>query len=69
MAGDELMRGLAVAMLAPALGEHEFFLRLQHRKLPDLLQIAAEVAFRRMTNMRFAWPYEDSLDQELKSAN
>ena len=47
MAGDQLVGGLGVAMLAPALGEHEFLLRLQQRELADLLQVAAEVAFRR----------------------
>jgi hypothetical protein len=29
------VRRITVAMLAPALGQHEFFLRLQHRKPPD----------------------------------
>ena len=40
MAGDQLVRGFAVAMLFPALGQHVFFVRLQHRKLADFLQIA-----------------------------
>jgi len=40
MAGDEPMGGVAVAMLAPALGQHVFFLQLQHRESPDLLKIA-----------------------------
>jgi hypothetical protein len=39
MAGDELVRRIAVAMLAPALGEHEFLVRPQHRELPDLFEI------------------------------
>ena len=42
MAGDELVRRFAVAVLAPALGEHVFFLRLQHREPPDFLKITGE---------------------------
>ena len=40
MAGDELVRGIAVAMLAPALGQHVFLLRLQHREPADFFEIA-----------------------------
>src|SRR5712692_7984280 len=40
MAGDQLVRRVAVAMLAPALGQHEFFLRLQHWEPPDLFEIS-----------------------------
>src|SRR5215831_4405623 len=47
MAGDELVRRVAVAMLAPALGQHEFVLRFQHGKPPDLLEIAGEAGFGR----------------------
>ena len=47
MAGDEPMRGVAVAVLAPALGQHEFFLRLQHREPPDFFKIAGEAGFAR----------------------
>jgi hypothetical protein len=39
MAGDELMRRVAVAMLAPALGQHEFVLGLQHWKVLDVFKI------------------------------
>src|SRR5205823_8098035 len=46
-AGDELMRGVAVAMLAPTLGEHVFLLRLQHREPADLFEIAGEAGFGR----------------------
>src|SRR5947207_5743406 len=45
MAGDELVRRLAVAMLAPALGQHVFLLRFQHREPPDFFQISCETAF------------------------
>src|SRR5262245_66647048 len=45
MAGDELVRRIAVAMLAPALGQHVFILRFQHRKPPDFLQIAGKAGF------------------------
>ena len=46
MTGDELMRGIAVAVLAPALGQHVFFTRLQHREPPDFLEISSKSAFR-----------------------
>ena len=42
MAGDELVRRVAVAVLLPALGQHVFLVRLQHWKLPDVLKIALE---------------------------
>ena len=42
MAGDELVRRIAVAMLPPALGEHEFLLPPQHRELPDLFEIMSK---------------------------
>ena len=45
MAGDELVGRGAVAMLAPALGEHEFLLRLQHRKSANFVEIPAETGF------------------------
>src|SRR4051812_1736177 len=32
-------------MLAPALGQHVLFLRLQHREPPDLLEIARKPGF------------------------
>ena len=46
MRGDELVRRVAVAMLAPALGEHVLLLRLQHRKLPDFFEVARQSAVR-----------------------
>ena len=36
MRGDELRRGLGIAMLLEALGEHIFLLGREERKLPDL---------------------------------
>ena len=47
MRGHELVRGLAVVMLAPALGEHVFLLRLQHREPLDFLQVAGKARFAR----------------------
>src|SRR5476649_453886 len=44
MRGDQFMRGVAVALLTPALGQHEFFPRLQHRKPPDFLEVAGKSA-------------------------
>ena len=40
MRRDELVGGLAIAMLAPALGEHVFLAGLQHGELADLVEIA-----------------------------
>jgi hypothetical protein len=40
MAGDEPMGGIMIAMFAPALGEHIFLVSFEHRKPPDLAQIA-----------------------------
>ena len=45
MAADELVRHVAVAALAPALGQHEFFLALQHREPPDFLEIPGKAGF------------------------
>src|SRR4051812_41692122 len=36
---------IAVAMLAPALGQHVLFLRLQHREPADFLEIARQAGF------------------------
>ena len=47
MAGDELVRRLAVAVLAPALGQHVFLLPLQHWEPPDFLKITGEAGFGR----------------------
>src|SRR5215467_5634416 len=45
MAGDEPMRGGTVTVLAPALGQHVFFLRFQHREPPDFLEISGKAVF------------------------
>jgi hypothetical protein len=47
MAGDELVRGVTVAVLAPTLGEHVFFPALQHREPPDLAKILGKAGFGR----------------------
>src|SRR6202021_1962040 len=47
MAGDELVRRVAVAMLAPALGEHVLVLRLQHREPADFFEVAGKAGFGR----------------------
>ena len=47
MAGDELMRGVAITVLAPALGQHIFFLPVQHREPPDFLIIMTDAGFGR----------------------
>ena len=46
MAGDQLVRGLGIAVLAPAPGQLEFLVRLQHREFLDLPQVTGEVAVR-----------------------
>ncbi len=45
MARHEPVRRFAVAMLAPALGQHVFFLRFQHREPPDLFEISGKAGF------------------------
>src|SRR5262249_23806342 len=47
MTVDELVCRLMVAVLAPALGQHEFVLRFQHRDPPDFLKIAGDAGFGR----------------------
>src|ERR1700680_2784867 len=47
MAGDQLVRRIAVAMLAPALGQHVFILRFQHREPPDFFQVTGKAGFGR----------------------
>jgi hypothetical protein len=42
MAGDELLRGITIAVFAPALRQHESFLRLQQGKALDLIEISIE---------------------------
>ncbi len=39
MAGDKLVRGFTIAVLAPAACQHVFFLRLQHREPSDFVEI------------------------------
>ena len=47
MAGDELMRGVAITVLAPVLGQQVFFLPVQHREPPDFLKIMTDAGFAR----------------------
>ncbi len=42
MRGYELTRRLAVFVFPPALGQCIFLLRIQQRKLPDLIEIAGK---------------------------
>jgi hypothetical protein len=39
MAGDELVRGITIAVFPPAFRQHEFFLRFQHREPTDFFKI------------------------------
>jgi hypothetical protein len=47
MTGHELVSRNAVTVLTPTLGQHVFFLRLQHREPPDLIKVPAETRFGR----------------------
>ena len=47
MAGHQLVGRIAVAVFAPALGQHIFVLRFQHREPPDLFKIAGKAGFGR----------------------
>ena len=46
MRGDEAMRRLFILGCAPAAGKLEFLLRLEHRKFPNVLQVAGKIALR-----------------------
>jgi hypothetical protein len=47
MAGYELVCRVVVAVLSPALGQHEFLQRFQHREPPDFFRIPGEAGFAR----------------------
>src|SRR5258708_9619242 len=53
MTGDEPMGCILVAMFAPALGQHVFFLRFQHRELLDFFQIVDDAAFGRRNGQSY----------------
>ena len=52
MTGDELMRGIAITALAPAFGQREFFLTVQHREPPDFFKIMSKAEFSRKDRPR-----------------
>src|ERR1700732_1287634 len=45
MRANYRVRSIGVPMLAPALGEHEFLLRPQHRELSNVLEIVGKSSF------------------------
>src|SRR5215471_285302 len=45
MADDEPVSGVAIAVLTPALGQHVFFLRVQHGEPLDLLEMTVDAGF------------------------
>src|SRR6516165_10522816 len=47
MACDEPVRGVAITVLTPALGQLVFFPRVQHREPLDLLEMTVDVGFGR----------------------
>ena len=59
MTVDELVRRLVVAVLAPALGQHVLFVRLQHREPPDLAKITGEAGFGRHVPISSRRPTHD----------
>ena len=61
MAGNELMRRVAVAVLAPAFGQHEFFLRLQHRKPPDFFKVPGKAGFARQNRQCSSLGHDSAL--------
>src|ERR1700689_5381704 len=61
MAGDKPMRGVAVAVLAPAFGQHKFFLRFQHRKPPDFFQIPGQTGFARQNGQCSSLGHDSAL--------
>src|SRR6185312_16959547 len=61
MAGDKLVRGVAIAVLAPIFGEHVFLLRLQHWEPPDFFQIPTQSAFSGDDRQRCSAGHESAL--------
>ena len=59
MAGNKLVRRLAVAVRAPALSQHVFFPPFQHREPPDFLKITGEAGFGPHTPIRGRQPNHD----------
>ena len=47
MANDEPVSGVAITGLTPALGQHVFFLRVQHREPLDVLKIMVDAGLGR----------------------
>src|SRR5215467_13178074 len=45
MANDEPVSGVAIAVLTPALGQHVFFVRVQHREPLNLLEMTVDAGF------------------------
>jgi hypothetical protein len=60
MTVDELVRGVVVAVLAPTLGQDRLFVRLHHRKPPDLPKITGEAGFGRRAPISSRQPTHDS---------
>src|SRR5262249_49585216 len=61
MAGDKLVRRVAVAMLTPALGQHEFFLRFQHWEPPDLFEVPGKADFACYDSQGSSWGHDSAL--------
>ena len=59
MTVGELVRRLVVAVLAPALGQHVFFVRLQHREPPDLPKVTGEAGSSRHAPVSGRQPTHD----------
>ena len=61
MAGDEPMRRVAVAVLAPALGQHVFLLRFQHREPPNFFQVSGKAGFTRQDRQSCSLGHDSAL--------
>ena len=61
MAGHEPMRRFAIFVLAPALRQHEFFLRFQHRKPPYFFQIPGQAGFTRQDRQGCSLGHDSAL--------
>src|ERR1700737_2753606 len=45
--GVDILLSVTISVLAPALGQHVFFLSLQHREPPDFLKVMGKAGFGR----------------------
>ena len=61
MASDEPMRRIAVAVLAPALRQHVFLLRFQHREPTNFFQVSGKTGFTRQNRQGSSLGHDSAL--------